>query len=88
MSILTANQLSEQAKEKLAKQMNELEKKLQDLSRQKNKEEMLRKLAQDGKLDPEALERELQQLRQDNQKLDDLKKLANKLGQCKKCMGT
>src|SRR5207247_3261446 len=65
------NELTEKDKEQLAKQMNSLQKKLQDLSQQKNKEEMLKKLAEEGKLDPEALERELAQLKQDNEKLKD-----------------
>jgi len=56
------------------------------MANQTQKEDMLKKLAQDGKLDQEALERELKQLKQDNEKLKDLQKLADKMNQCQNCM--
>ncbi|HTK73669.1 MAG TPA: hypothetical protein VL371_00325 [Gemmataceae bacterium] len=80
------NELSDKEKEQLQKQLENLEKKLQDLAQQKQKEDQLKKLAQEGKLDEETLKRELQQLKQEGEKLKDLQKLANKLGQCKQCM--
>lgn len=80
------DQLSEADKQQLAKQLDNLQKKLNDLANQTNKEEMLKKLADEGKLDQEALERELKQLKQDNEKLKDLQKLADKLNQCQNCM--
>ncbi|MFL5329839.1 MAG: hypothetical protein ACJ8C4_13095 [Gemmataceae bacterium] len=83
---MQAGEMSDKDKENLAKQMNNIQKKLQDLSQQKDKQEMLKKLADEGKLDPEALEREMQQLKQDNEKLKDLQKLANKMSQCQQCM--
>src|SRR5439155_12697837 len=84
---LEKNELSEKEKEQLQKQLENLEKKLQDVEQQKEKEEQLKKLAQEGKLDAETLKRELQELKKDSEKLKDLQKLANKLGQCKQCMG-
>lgn len=83
---LANDELTEKEKQQLAKQMDNLQKKLGDMSHQKKKEDLLKKLAEEGKLDPEALERELAQLKQDNEKLKDLQKLANKLNQCQNCM--
>jgi hypothetical protein len=83
---LANNELTPKDKEQLAKQLNNLQKKLNDLANQTQKEDMLKKLAQDGKLDQEALERELNQLKQDNEKLKDLQKLADKMNQCQNCM--
>lgn len=83
---LANNEMSEKDKEKLAKQLDDLAKKLDKVAEQKDKENQLKKMAQEGKLDPEALKRELDQLKKDKEKLQDLKKLASKLGQCQKCM--
>lgn len=83
---LNNNELTRDELQQLGKQLNDLQKKLGDLAQQKNKEEQLRKLAAEGKLDQEALERELQQLRHENEKLQDLKKLADKLNQCQQCL--
>jgi DNA repair exonuclease SbcCD ATPase subunit len=83
---IAKNELTEQDKQQLAKQLNNLQKKMNDLANQKSKEEMLKKLGEDGKLDSEALERELSQMRQENEKLKDLQKLANKLNQCQQCV--
>lgn len=78
--------LTKKDEEQLAKQLEGLQKKMEELAKQKDKQEQLKQLAKEGKLDPEALERELQQLRKDNEKLKDLQKLANQLGQCQQCM--
>jgi septal ring factor EnvC (AmiA/AmiB activator) len=83
---LANNEMTAEEQQQLGKQLNDLQKKLGDLAGQKNKEEQLRKLAAEGKLDPDALERELQQLRQENEKLQDLQKLADKLNQCQQCL--
>jgi hypothetical protein len=83
---MAKDELTEQDKQQLAKQLNNLQKKMNDLAVQKNKEETLKKLGENGKLDPEALEREMTQLRQENEKLKDLQKLANKINQCQQCM--
>ncbi len=83
---MAKDELTEQEKQQLTKQLNNLQKKMNDLAVQKNKEETLKKLGENGKLDPEALEREMAQLRQENEKLKDLQKLANKLNQCQQCM--
>lgn len=83
---LLKNELTEQEKDQLAKQLNDLQKKLDSLANQRNKEEQLKKLHEEGKLDADALKRELDQLKQDNEKLKDLQKLAQKLNQCQKCM--
>jgi hypothetical protein len=82
------NELTEKEKEQLNKQLEDLEKKLKDLAEQKKKEDQLKQLHKDGKLDAEALKRELEQLKKDNEKLKDLQKLANKLSQCKQCMNS
>src|SRR4051812_26001865 len=71
------NELSDQEKKDLAKQLDDLQKRMDRAAEQQAKQEQLKKLAQDGKLDPEALQRELDKLKKDNEKLTDLKKLAN-----------
>jgi hypothetical protein len=83
---MAKNELTEPEKQQLAKQLNSIQKKMNDLAVQKNKEETLKKLGENGKLDPEALEREMAQLREENEKLKDLQKLANKINQCQQCM--
>ncbi|MBX7105323.1 MAG: hypothetical protein K1X57_14665, partial [Gemmataceae bacterium] len=83
---IAKNELSEKEKEQLGQQMKQLEKKMSALAQQKQKEELLKKLGQDGKLDPEALERELAQLKKENENLKDLKKLAEKMGECQQCV--
>jgi hypothetical protein len=83
---LQHNELSEKDKEQLAKQLDDLQKKLDKLAEQKDKQDQLKKLAQERKLDAEALQRELEKIKKDNEKLQDLKKLAQKLGQCQKCL--
>jgi hypothetical protein len=83
---LQNNELSDKDKEQLAKQLDDLEKKLEKLAEQKDKEQQLKQLVKEGKLDAEALKRELDQLKKDNEKLKDLQKLASKLSQCKQCL--
>jgi hypothetical protein len=80
------NELTQQEKEQLGKQLDSLAKKMERAAEQKNKQEQLKKLAQQGKLSPEALEREMEKIKKDNEKLKDLQKLAQKLGQCQQCM--
>lgn len=82
--MLQKNELTEQDKNDLAKQLNDLQKKLDDLSKQADKENQLKQLAKEGKLDAEALQRELDKLKADNEKLKDLQKLAQKLAQAEK----
>jgi hypothetical protein len=83
---LENNELTAQEKEQLANQIESLAKKLDRLAQQKDKQEQLRKLAQQGKIDPETLQRELDKIKKENAKLKDLQKLAQKLGQCQQCM--
>jgi hypothetical protein len=80
------NELTEKEKDQLGKQLEALAKKMERAAEQKDKQEQLKKLAQQGKLDPETLERELDKIKKDNGKLKDLNKLAQKLGQCQQCM--
>jgi hypothetical protein len=86
MKKLQNNELTEKEKEQLGKQLDALAKKMDNLAQQKDKQEQLKKLAQQGKLSPEALEREMDKIKKENEKLKDLQKLAQKLGQCQKCM--
>lgn len=83
---LKNNELTQKDKEQLAKQLKDLEEKLNRLAQQKDKEEQLKQLAKEGKIDPETLKRELENLKKDSQKLKDLQNLAQKLGQCQKCL--
>lgn len=83
---LEKNELSEKEKEQFGKQLDDLAKKMERLAEQKDKQEQLKQLAKEGKLDPETLQRELDKIKKDNEKLKDLNKLAQKLGQCQKCM--
>jgi hypothetical protein len=83
---LANNELTEKEKEQLGKQLDALAQKMDRLAQQKDKQEQLKKLAQQGKLDPETLDREMDKIRKDNDKLKDLQKLAQKLGQCQQCM--
>jgi len=78
--------LSKKEQEQLAKQMKDIEKKLDQLSKQGDKEKQLKKLNQDGKLDADTLQRELDQLKQDKSKLKDLQDVAKKMGECQKCL--
>jgi septal ring factor EnvC (AmiA/AmiB activator) len=80
------NELTEKEKNDLAKQLENLEKKMERAAEQAQKRDQLNKLAQEGKLDPETLQREMDKLKKDNEKLSDLKKLANKLGQAQKSL--
>jgi hypothetical protein len=59
---------------------------MDELSQQANKQAQLKKLAEQGKLSPEALEREMDKIKKDNNKLKDLQKLSQKLGQCQQCL--
>ena len=79
---LKNDELSRKEKEQLAKQLKDVQEKLQRLSRQQDKQEKLEQLKREGKLDDEALQRELDQLKKDQEKLKDLQDLADKLGQC------
>ncbi|HEX4591333.1 MAG TPA: hypothetical protein VH120_15460, partial [Gemmataceae bacterium] len=83
---LENNELSEKEKEQLGKQLDDLAKKMDRLAQQKDKQEQLKKLAAQGKLDPEALQREMDKIKKDSEKLKGLQKLAQKLGQCQQCM--
>ncbi len=83
---LENNELTEKEKEQLGKQLEDLAKKMDRMAEQKDKQEQLKKLAQAGKLSPEAFEREMDKIKKDKEKLKDLQKLAQKLGQCQQCL--
>jgi uncharacterized coiled-coil DUF342 family protein len=83
---LNNGELSEKDKEQLQKQMDDIRKKLENLAQQKDKEEQLRQLEREGKLDAETLKRELDQLKKDSERLKDLEDLAHMLGQCQEYM--
>jgi uncharacterized coiled-coil DUF342 family protein len=80
------NQLSEREKQDLAKQLKEMQEKMERLAQQKDKMEELQRLHKEGKLSQEALKKEMQQLKQDSAKLKDMQALADKLGQCQKSL--
>lgn len=83
---VASGEMKDEEKQQLASQMKQLQKQLEDLAQQKSKQDLLKKLGEDGKLDPEALERELAQLSKENENLKDLQKLASQMGQCQQCM--
>ena len=83
---LKENQLSNKEKQDLAKQLEDTQKKLERLAEQRDKQEELKKLHKEGKLDADALKRELQNLKEDSDKLKDLQKLASQLGQCRQAL--
>lgn len=80
------NEMTDQEKKHLAKQLNDLKKNLENLAQQKDKEENLKKLEREGKIDAETLRRELEGLKKDGSHLKDLQELAKKIGQCQKCL--
>src|SRR5437763_15532546 len=73
---LQENELSEKERQQLAKQLQQLQEKLQNVAQQKEKEEELKKLAPEGKLDDETLKRELQELKKDSERLKEMADLA------------
>lgn len=80
------DKMSEKDKEKLAKQLKDMEEKLKRLADNKEKKEELEKLKKDGKLSDDAFEREMKDLEKQSDNLKDLQDLADKMGQCKKCL--
>lgn len=86
MKKLKDNELTQKEQEQLQKQLKDLQEKLDRLAKQQNKEDQLKQLHKDGKLDAETLKRELEQLKKDSEKLKDLKDLAEQLKQCQECM--
>jgi uncharacterized coiled-coil DUF342 family protein len=86
---LNKDKLTAKEKEQLAKQLKDIQDKLERAAKQKDKEEKLKKLIQEAKAnkrDTEALQRELDKVRKDQENLKDLQDLANMMGQCRKCM--
>jgi len=79
---IAKNELTEKEKKQLAKQLEKLKDKLDNLAKQKDKEQQLKQ----ANLDPETLQREMKELQKENQKLGDLQDLAKQLGQCQKCL--
>jgi uncharacterized coiled-coil DUF342 family protein len=86
---LSKDKLTAKEKEQLAKQLKDIQDKLERAAKQKDKEENLKKLIQEAKANKrntEALQRELDKVRKDQENLKDLQDLANAIGQCRKCM--
>jgi septal ring factor EnvC (AmiA/AmiB activator) len=83
---LQNDELTDKEKKDLSKQLDDLQKRMERAAEQQNKQDELKKLAQEGKLDQETLQRELDKIKKDNEKLTDLKKLAQKLGQAQKSL--
>jgi len=79
---IAKNELTEKEKKQLANQLEKLKDKLDNLAKQKDKEQQLKQ----ANLDPETLQREMKALQKENQKLGDLQDLAKQLGQCQKCL--
>lgn len=79
---LLKNELSQKEKEQLAKQLDNLEKKLERMAQLKDKEEKLRQ----ANLDPETLKRELKKLEEEKKKLGGLQDLAKQLAQAQKSL--
>jgi hypothetical protein len=78
--------LTEDEKERLQEQLQEMQEKLERLSQQKEKEDELQRLFREGKIDKETLDRELDQLKKKAKDLKDLEELAREMGECKKCL--
>jgi hypothetical protein len=92
---LKNNELTDKEKQQLNDQLQDVQNKLERLSREKDnqadEEEKLRDLAKQGDLDPEALDRELDQLRQNANKLDpetqkELQEAADELKKAEQAM--
>jgi len=83
---LKNNELTGKEKEQLAKQLKDVQNKLQRLAQNKDKEDKLEQLRREGKIDEETLKREMEQLKKDSKKLQDLQDLAQKVGQCQQCL--
>jgi hypothetical protein len=76
------NELTARGKDQLKRQLEDMQKKLERLAKQKDKEERLKQ----ANLDAETLKRELDQLKKDGQKLNELQELANQMGKCQQCL--
>jgi uncharacterized coiled-coil DUF342 family protein len=88
---LKNNELTEQDREQLKKQLQDLQEKLKRLSDPKEQEEKLQELRRQGKIDQDQLDRALDQLRKNSQRLnrDDqerLQEIADALRECERCM--
>jgi len=77
MKKMQEHQMDAKDREKLQQQLQDIQKKLERLAQQKDREEKLKA----ANLDPETLKREMKRLAEDKKKLEDLQNLANKLGQ-------
>jgi DNA repair exonuclease SbcCD ATPase subunit len=87
---LRDNELNAKDKDQLARQLEQMKEKVEELNRQqKAKEEELKQLVKEAKesgRDAEALERELKDLQKQGEKLKDLQDLAKQMEACKQCM--
>lgn len=78
--------LTEAEKKKLEEQLQNLQEQMDRLAQNKQKEEELKKLFQEGKIDKKTLDKELAQLKKEAQAMKELKKLADALKECKECL--
>jgi len=83
---LKNNELTVKEKEQLAKQLQNIQQKMERLAQQKDKEDKLQQLRREGKIDQETFKREMEQLKQQAKKSQDVQELAKKLGQCQQCL--
>ena len=84
---LQDKKLSKEELQKLADQLQDLQKKLDRLAENKDLKDKLKKDLDEGKITKEQLEREWDRLAKEAEKLKDLQDLADLLGECKDCLG-
>jgi uncharacterized coiled-coil DUF342 family protein len=84
---LENEELKPEEKEKLAKQMDGLRDQLQRLAEQKDEEKRLEELKKKGQLSDEAFKKAMDDLKKKKDELKDLDEMADKLSECKQCMG-
>jgi len=91
-SKLAEGKLNEQEREELAKQLEQIKDKLQNLTNahrqaQQDLEKRINQARQEGRNDEAAeLQEQLDKLQQQQPQMEQLENLANKLGQCAQCM--
>jgi len=91
-SKLAEGKLNEQEREKLAKQLEQIKDKLQNLTNahrqaQQDLEKRINQARQEGRKNEAAqLQEQLDKLQQQQPQMEQLENLANKLGQCAQCM--
>jgi len=91
-SKLAEGKMNQEEREKLANQLEQVKKKLQDLAdahrqAQQDLEKRIKQAQQEGRNEEaDQLQQQLDKLQQQQPQMEQLDKLANKLGQCAQCM--